>query len=280
MRKTKMLAALLAGLITLSLAGCGADKAENTSSDHTSTESGITATVTDKASDPTAESSLPAENETKADEPTAEKEKAESIAPADSDSKADAKTPAESNQQAKTPSKQTEAPKPAEEKPQTPAPSEKPEAPAATPTANEVARKTAEKINALRQAQGSPAATILPGLGKVATYRSEQLITNFSHESIPDACTVLKYGEYVDMSDCGMPEASYYRGYNAEAAAKGNWTGTADEIADKIANGFKNSAGHWRYVGSAEYTYMAVGITYKGGTWYCCVCVSSQNYGG
>jgi hypothetical protein len=25
---------------------------------------------------------------------------------------------------------------------------------------------------------------------------------------------------------------------------------------------------------------MAVGITYKGGTWYCCVCVSSQNYGG
>lgn len=210
----------------------------------------------------------------------AEKEKAESNAPADSGSKADTKKPAESNQQAKTPSKQTEAPKPAEEKPQTPAPTEKPEAPAETPTANDVARKTAEKINALRQSQGSPAATILPGLGKVATYRSEQLITNFSHESSPDACTVLKYGEYVDMSDCGMPEASYYRGYNAEAAAKGNWTGTADEIADKIANGFKNSAGHWRYVGSGEYTYMAVGITYKGGTWYCCVCVSSQNYGG
>ena len=270
MRKKKMLAALLAGLITLSLAGCGADK----------TESGITATVTDKASEPTAESSLPAESEIKTDESTAEKEKTESNAPADSGSKTDAQKPAESNQQTKTPSKQTEAPKPAEEKPQTPAPTEKPEAPAETPTANEVARKTAEKINALRQAQGSPAATILPGLGKVATYRSEQLITNFSHESSPDACTVLKYGEYVDMSDCGMPEASYYRGYNAEAAAKGNWTGTADEIADKIANGFKNSAGHWRYVGSAEYTYMAVGITYKGGTWYCCICVSSQNYGG
>lgn len=276
MRKTKMLAALLAGLITLSLAGCGADKAESTNSESANAESGITATVTDNTSEPTAESSLPAESEIKQDESTAEKEKAESNAPADSDSKADTKKPAESNQQAK----QTEAPKPAEEKPQTPAPAEKPETPAETPTANEVARKTAEKINALRQSQGSPAATILPGLGKVATYRSEQLITNFSHESSPDACTVLKYGEYVDMSDCGMPEASYYRGYNAEAAARGNWTGTADEIADKIANGFKNSAGHWRYVGSAEYTYMAVGITYKGGTWYCCVCVSSQNYGG
>jgi len=68
MRNTKMLAALLAGLITLSLAGCGADKAENTSGNPASTESGITATVTDKASDPTAESSLPAESETKADE--------------------------------------------------------------------------------------------------------------------------------------------------------------------------------------------------------------------
>lgn len=276
MRKTKMLAALLAGLITLSLAGCGADKAESTNSESANAESGITATVTDNTSEPTAESSLPAESEIKQDESTAEKEKAESNAPADSDSNADTKKPAESNQQAK----QTEAPKPAEEKPQTPAPAEKPETPAETPTANEVARKTAEKINALRQAQGSPAATILPGLGKVAAYRAEQLVTNFSHESDPDACTVLKYGEYVDMSDCGMPEASYYRGYNAEAAAKGNWTGTADEIADKIANGFKNSAGHWRYVGSAEYTYMAVGITYKGGTWYCCVCVSSQNYGG
>ena len=232
MRKTKMLAALLAGLITLSLAGCGANKTESTNRESANAESGITATVTDNASEPTAESSLPTDSEIKQDESTAEKEKAESNAPAE------------------------------------------------TPTANEVARKTAEKINELRQSQGSPAATILPGLGKVATYRSDQLVTNFSHESSPDACTVLKYGEYVDMSDCGMPEASYYRGYNAEAAAKGNWTGTADEIADKIANGFKNSAGHWRYVGSAEYTYMAVGITYKGGTWYCCVCVSSQNYGG
>ena len=247
MTKRKMPAVLLAGLMILALAGCGADKANGkTESGAVSTESGITATVTDNTSEPTAESSLPADSESKSDESTAEKEQAEGNAPADSGSKADTKKSAESNQQAKTPSKQTEAPKPAEEKPQTPAPAEKPEAPAETPTANEVARKTAEKLNALRQAQGSPAATILPGLGKVATYRSEQLVTNFSHESSPDACTVLKYGEYVDMSDCGMPEASYYRGYNAEAAAKGNWTGTADEIADKIANGFKNSAGHWR----------------------------------
>lgn len=274
MKKQKTLAVLLAGLITLSLAGCATDKAaDNTESGAISTESSITATLTDRTSAPTTESSLPAGTESTTDS-TTEKEKESSTAPADSGKPETAK-PADTEPPT-APPKQTEASKPAEEKPQTTAPAEKP----AEPTADEVAKKTAEKINALRQAQGSPAATVLPGLGKVAAYRAEQLVTNFSHESDPDACTVLKYGEYVDMSKHGMPEASYYRGYNAEAAARGNWTGTADEIADKIANGFKNSAGHWRYLGSAEYTYMAVGITYEGGRWYCCVCVSSKNYGG
>lgn len=79
MRTEKMLAALLAGLIILSLTGCGADKAENTSSDPATTESGITATVTESTAEPTAESSLPAgtKSTTKS---TAEKEKAESTA--------------------------------------------------------------------------------------------------------------------------------------------------------------------------------------------------------
>lgn len=117
MRKTKMLAALLAGLITLSLAGCGADKTENTGSDPASTESGITATVTDNTSEPTAESSLPAESEIKQDESTAEKEKAESNTPSDS-GKTEAAKPAdtESPKQTETPKvtetpKQTEPPK-------------------------------------------------------------------------------------------------------------------------------------------------------------------------
>ena len=90
MRTEKMLAALLAGLIILSLTGCGADKAENTSSDPATTESGITATVTESTAEPTAESSLPAgtKSTTKS---TAEKEKAESTAPADSGKKETAK---------------------------------------------------------------------------------------------------------------------------------------------------------------------------------------------
>lgn len=116
MRKTKMLAALLAGLITLSLAGCGADKTENTGSDPTSTESGITATVTDKASEPTAESSLPAGTESTT-EYTTEKEQESSTAPADS-GKSETAKPADTEPPT-APPKQTESPKTTEPPKQT-----------------------------------------------------------------------------------------------------------------------------------------------------------------
>lgn len=116
MRKTKMLAALLAGLITLSLAGCGADKTENTGSDPASTESGITATVTDKASEPTAESSLPAGTESTT-EYTTEKEQESSTAPVDS-GKSETAKPADTEPPT-APPKQTESPKTTEPPKQT-----------------------------------------------------------------------------------------------------------------------------------------------------------------
>lgn len=133
MRKTKMLAALLAGLITLSLAGCGADKTENTGSNPASTESGITATVTDNASEPTAESSLPAGTESTNDS-TTEKEKESSTAPADS-GKTEAAKPAdtESPKQTETP-KVTETPKQTEPPKVTEPPETKPTEPPTKPT--------------------------------------------------------------------------------------------------------------------------------------------------
>lgn len=133
MRKTKMLAALLAGLITLSLAGCGANKTENTGSDPASTESGITATVTDNASEPTAESSLPAGTES-ATNSTTEKEKAKSNTPADS-GKTEAAKPAdtESPKQTETP-KVTETPKQTEPPKVTEPPETKPTEPPTKPT--------------------------------------------------------------------------------------------------------------------------------------------------
>lgn len=129
MRTEKMLAALLAGLIILSLTGCGADKAENTSSDPATTKSGITATVTESTAEPTAESSLPAgtESTTKS---TAEKERAGSTAPADSGKKETAK-PADAESPT-APPKQTESPKVTE--PPESKPTESPKSVDSTPT--------------------------------------------------------------------------------------------------------------------------------------------------
>lgn len=122
MRTEKMRAVLLAGLLILSLAGCGADKANNNAeSGAVSTESSIT--VTDSTAEPTAESSLPAGTESST-ESTTEKEKESSTAPADSSKPetakpADAESPTAPPKQT-TPPKQTEPPKvtePPESKP-------------------------------------------------------------------------------------------------------------------------------------------------------------------
>ena len=132
MRKMKMLAALLAGLIALSLAGCGANKTESTNSESANAESGITAPVTDNTSEPSAESSLPAGTESETDS-TTEKEK-ESNAPADS-GKTEAAKPAdtESPKQIETP-KVTETPKQTEPPKVTEPPETKPTEPPTQPT--------------------------------------------------------------------------------------------------------------------------------------------------
>ena len=137
MTKRKMLAALLAGLITLSLAGCGTDKTENTGSDPASTESGITATVTDSTAEPTAESSLPAGTESTT-EYTTEKEQESSTAPADSGKSetakpADAEPPTAPPKQTESP-KTTEPPKQTEPPKVTEPPETKPTEPPTKPT--------------------------------------------------------------------------------------------------------------------------------------------------
>ena len=145
----------------------------------------------------------------------------------------------------------------------------------------DIERLVIEKINAYRTAQGDTVATMLPGLTKVARYRANELTTNFSHTSSRDACNELKYGEFVDMTLYGITaEDSYYQGYNREAIGMGDWFGTAESMSDRIADGFHHSKGHWSYVGSSQYPYIAVGVTKANGKWYVCVCMSEKNYGG
>lgn len=284
MKKMKRYALLLAGLMLVSLAGCGTAQTPSTAKDNppfadipadvpSATEISDDITAEESAS-PAAEPELPAITEAVPAEETAEE-----TAPKENTA---APPPAQSEQPREThPPRQTETPKPEEPKP-TPPPVVA-EMPYVRPSADEVEKAVAKYINEYRLVQGDTAVIVLPGLTEVARFRASQLITNFSHDEDIDACTVLKYGELVDMTQYGLPEsANYYQGFNREAIAKGNWTGTADEIGQKIAAGFKNSKDHWSYVGSSEYGYMAVGITFNPSDshWYCCICMSSQNYGG
>ena len=148
------------------------------------------------------------------------------------------------------------------------------------PSVDLVAQKVAEHINQFRTEQGDVTATVIPGLTEYCKYRCTQLKTNFAHDTADQraAAEALQYGEYVDWSLYGIEgEENYYTANVREAIGKGNWGGTAAEIAYSIANGFRNSKGHWAYVGSSKYTYMAVGVMYDGYYWYVCVCMDSEN---
>ena len=132
------------------------------------------------------------------------------------------------------------------------------------PSADLVAQKVAEYINQFRAEQGDVTATVILGLTKYCKYRCTQLKINFAHDTTDQraAAETLQYGEYVDWSLYGIEgEENYYTANVREAIGKGNWGGTADEIAYSIANGFRNSKGHWSYVGSSKYPYIAVGVT-------------------
>ena len=144
----------------------------------------------------------------------------------------------------------------------------------------DIEKLVVEKINAYRIAQGDTAATMLPGLIEVARYRAIELTTNFEHRGEQHVSTELKYGQYVDLASYGMPDDSYYKGYSREAGGMGDWFGTSESMSDRIADGFHHSKGHWSYVGSSEYKYIAVGVTKANDKWYVCICMSEENYGG
>lgn len=246
---------------------------ENSTLSTTATEETRTAEKEDAESTPT-ETSPPPKGTEATDPPKAN---VETVSPKETE----ASNPAEE-------SKTDTPPPPSTEKPTEPTEVTEPETqpeettPVMSPSTSEIERLVAQYINQYRAEQGSTTATVLTGLTDVARYRARQLVTDFSHNSNPNPCTVLQYGEYIDMTLFGGDASeSYYRGYNREAIGKGDWFGTADQMAQRIANGFKNSSSHWAYVGNSEYSYMAVGVHYNesNGKWYCCVCMSSKNYG-
>ena len=149
-------------------------------------------------------------------------------------------------------------------------------------TAEDVQKAIIKYINQYRAAEGSTQLTYLPGMTQVAKYRSKQLTTNFAHDvgDIREALAHYEYGEWLDPADYGVPDAEgYWSASTQEAIGYGYYSGTADEIGQQFAQGFRNSSGHWAYVSSSEYSYTGVGVTKSGSRWYVCVMVGRVNYG-
>lgn len=145
--------------------------------------------------------------------------------------------------------------------------------------AQKIALLLAERINYYRAEQGATPAVYLPGLSAYAEYRSRQLIQNYAHDTLDEraAATALQYGEYIDPSLYGMSGEAYYTAGAREAIAQASFSGTVEEIAEQFAVLAKNSPGHWAYVGSSEYRYIGVGLTYSGGRWYCDIAMALNN---
>lgn len=148
-----------------------------------------------------------------------------------------------------------------------------------------IADKVIYYINKYRKEEGHVTATKLPGLTKYCEYRSRQLVNNYDHDTDDQraAAASLKYGYY-------YADRGYYSTASKEAIVK--CIGSAatalsvDEVAKQMADSFRNSQGHWRYVGAtqkaddfynSEYIYIACGVTYTSEGWYCCVAVSDLN---
>ena len=147
--------------------------------------------------------------------------------------------------------------------------------------AGAIAELVAQYLNDYRTAQGTAAVTRLSGLTGYAEYRSRQIISDFSHNTMDEraAATALSYGMYVDPSAYGMDGEPYYTACAGEAIAKAGYAGTVDYVASSLARLIRNSPDHWSYIGSVEYRYIGVGITYESGMWYCDVALTKDNYG-
>ena len=142
-----------------------------------------------------------------------------------------------------------------------------------------VGEATVKYINQFRVEQGDTEAISLPGLTLVAEYRAVQLQDNFEHSTadLREAYAYYEYGEWHDNTAYG---GSQYWSANAkEAIARRGCSGNPDQMGKAFAEQFLRSKNHWAYVGSSDYTYIGVGVSYDLGGCYCCVLQTKNNYG-
>ena len=281
--KRKIVLLLLCVTVTLGIVGCAGktqtekqrkpkeDITEQSVSEDTNTSKEEKENVTHVEKE-----EIELQNEIQITDQTSEEEKASQKAQENSTEKE--KPTEHSTQKPESQPQSTQQPvvTPTPEKPKVEETTPEPEPPRATSSDSvAVANKVLEYINSYR----STPATKLSGLTKYAEYRSRQLVSNFAHDTFDEraAATALQYGTYIDPTLYGITGEPYYAAGAREAIAKAGYAGSVDYVAKSIADLVKNSAGHWAYVGSTEYSYIAVGITYESGMWYCDIAVAREN---
>ena len=150
-----------------------------------------------------------------------------------------------------------------------------------------IEKRVIELFNEYRNTPLKP----LSGLSEYDKLRSVQLVTNFAHDTDDErkAATQLEYGQHIIEEEAKYDFETntiiytgnildYFRVNAREAIGRGGiLMRTPEQIALEIAQGFRNSAGHWSYLGSDEYRYIGCGVTIEDGNWYCCVSVAETN---
>ena len=156
-----------------------------------------------------------------------------------------------------------------------------------------ISNRVFEILNSEREAIGKHKRATLPGLTKIAVFRAEQLVTQFSHSWIDEngkkwdgaqyAATVFKYGKYFDWAQAGCPELvsqNYYSYGGGENIYSGGFAvRPKEEIARSIVNRFKESTEHWNSLMNDMYNYDGVGVVFNDNKVYCSVNSSIENYG-
>lgn len=277
MKKNRILTIIICVLMILNLVGCGKNN------DSTPKESEPTSSATSSVSSENSDSN---ESDDSVQEPESEPSTtSQSEIPTEKEKDDKEKRPTESSVTSSTnptQEKQTSSSSAVSEtsKPTTTSESNKNENDskpkyATAADSKAIADKIVQYINSYR----SVPSTKLPGLTKYAEYRSRQIVNNFAHDTVDQraAATALQYGEYVDPPLYGMTGDPYYTVNAREALAKAEYYGTVESIAEQLTNQFKNSPSHWSYISDTKYQYIAVGVTYQSGTWYCAVILTQSN---
>ena len=135
-------------------------------------------------------------------------------------------------------------------------------------------------VNKYRQEEGHNTVSRLTRMSKYSKYRSNQLVTNFAHDTndIYAAANALKYGLYEEAPNGQMR-------YDPDCIEAIGLTGndvSVDAAAKSIVDMFRNSSGHWGYVGGADsfysnWNYIGIGCTYNGGRWFTCITINNTN---